>query len=387
MATQAKSGIDLDDLTRNLVENIENVLNLLGIEEYNVYPNRIAFPCPIHGGDNPEGCSIFTDGEKTLGNWVCWTHACHQKTFESSGGMESIGRDIFGFIRGVLSKTDIPRPYSSAIAWSIKALKSEVKPLNRFSVPQKKIVKKKELVKIVGTVGRDTIRSYLQIPCNYYLNTKYPYSKEILDKYDIGLSNIPRSKMYLRAVTPVYDDNFKFVGACGRNTQPKCEKCNMYHFANRPCPTNKIEKKWARKWINSTGIWASNVLYNTWYAIPHIYKNGTVILVEGSGDVWRLEESGIHIALGMFKTCLTPQQVQIIKSMPISNVIIATDNDEAGREGGEKVANNLKEHFNIYKVTPDSDWGASKPEEIWDKFSPVFRKIGIYEETSCINLR
>ena len=49
--------------------------------------------CPIHGGDNPQGCAIFKESYQGSGGWECFTHSC-QDQFQ---------RSFFGFIRGVLS--------------------------------------------------------------------------------------------------------------------------------------------------------------------------------------------------------------------------------------------------------------------------------------------
>ena len=48
-------------ICENLFERLPDMLRALDIE-YVEYPNRYAFACPIHGGDNPEACCIFTDG-------------------------------------------------------------------------------------------------------------------------------------------------------------------------------------------------------------------------------------------------------------------------------------------------------------------------------------
>jgi len=182
--------------------------------------------------------------------------------------------------------------------------------------------------------------------------------------------------MFLRVVVPVYDDNFKFVGCCGRTIQPECEKCGYYHFENRKCPENKIEKLWGSKWRNF-GDFSGCVLYNHWYAVPHIYKTQTAILVEGAGNVWRMEEANIHIGLGMFKTVTSPGQEHALKKLPISNLIIATDNDKAGHEGREKLIKKFSDSYNIYEAHFETDVGGASIEETKDIFNPIFRKIGI----------
>ena len=82
----------ISKISSQLLENLPLLLDTLEIQ-YIEYPNRIAFPCPVHGGDNAEGCSIFTDGNTAKGNWNCWTHSCE----------EDFTTNLFGFVRGVLS--------------------------------------------------------------------------------------------------------------------------------------------------------------------------------------------------------------------------------------------------------------------------------------------
>lgn len=352
-----KKLLNLDDLTYKLVENIENVLNNLGITVYNRYNNRIAMPCPIHGGDNDEGCTIFLKpkhGTNIVGNWRCWTHGCQEGN-----------NTLLGFIQQVLSE-DEPVSFGETISWALKYVDSV-----SHGQPQRTY----EEYKIKGTKSREEVRKFLDIPAKYYIERGY--KPEILDKYDIGLCRQKGKPMFLRVVSPVYDDNFKFVGCCGRTIQPRCSKCKLYHFENRPCPTNRIEKKWARKWMNSSGPWASHFLYNQWYATPHIYKTGTIILVEGSGDVWRAEENGIHFSLGMMKTLTTHAQDQVIKNMPVSNIIIATDNGDAGISGRERLIEKFSENYNIYNAYFEDDLGVATKEEVKDIFGPIFSKIGI----------
>lgn len=354
MTETRRKSLDLDILNRKLVENIENVLKALGVYAYNKYNNRIAFACPIHGGDNTEACTIFLTpkgGTDLLGNWKCWTHNCQEGNCK-----------LLNFIQLMLSQ-DGPVSFYETLLWANditdKVIVSDLPEVQEYH--------------LIGTKSRAEVRKNLEIPAKYYLDRGY--SKEILDKYDIGTCKTRGKQMFLRVVAPVYDDNFRFVGCCGRTVQPKCPKCNLYHFENRDCPSNKIEKKWARKWMNSSGGWASHLFYNQWYATPHIYNTGTVILVEGAGDVWRLEEAGIHIGLGMFKTLTTSLQDNVLKKMPISNIILATDNDPAGIDGKQRIRNKLEEHYNIYEANFDGDIGDLTIEETKEIFNPILERV------------
>ncbi|HAT63531.1 MAG TPA: hypothetical protein DCS66_02875, partial [Flavobacteriaceae bacterium] len=82
----------ISHLSNQLFDRVSDLLDHFEIEPVE-HHNRLVFPCPIHGGDNPEGCSIFTDGDVIKGNWKCWTRQC-EEDFASS---------LLGFVRGVLN--------------------------------------------------------------------------------------------------------------------------------------------------------------------------------------------------------------------------------------------------------------------------------------------
>jgi len=362
------SKIDLVDITEKLVDNLEIVMNALGIPDYNNYGRRITFPCPIHCGDNPEGCCIFTDGEEKVGNWVCWTNNCHE-----------CNDSLLEFIRLNLSNGK-EATFSEAISWSLKVLSCDIETLadvksNDFIKLNRKMATK--TVELKGTHSREHIRKYLDIPAQYYLEKENGFLPQTLDRYDVGLCRVPRNKMYLRVVSPVYDDNYRFVGCCGRTTQPECPKCGYYHYENRKCPENNLERLWGQKWLNSTGEFAGNTFYNSWFAVPHVIRNGVAILVEGCGDIWRLEEADIKIGLGMFTTRTSEGQDIILKRLPISNLIIATDGDDAGKEGRDILINKYERYCNIYPVELSGDIADMDVEETKDTFYPILNRLGV----------
>ena len=82
----------ISHLSNKLFDRVSDLLDHFEIE-YVEHHNRLAFPCPIHGGDNPDGCSIFIDGNTIKGNWKCWTRQCE----------EDFASNLFGFVRGILS--------------------------------------------------------------------------------------------------------------------------------------------------------------------------------------------------------------------------------------------------------------------------------------------
>ena len=166
------------------------------------------------------------------------------------------------------------------------------------------------------------------------------------------------------------------IGASGRNKNEQCDKCNLYHDANVRCPITKEEKLRATKWKHSGGFAADSYLYNYWNAKSHIANSHTAILVEGTGDVWRFEEAGIHVCLGLLGARLSPNQQIILEESGAINLIIATDNDEAGRKAAQSILTNCKGIFNIKIVEyPGKDPGGLTIEQKKQIFIPILERI------------
>ena len=99
-------------------------------------PNRYSFPCPIHGGNNSEGCSIFTDGHSSKGNWKCWTQHCE----------EDFTSNLFGFVRGVMAHNRGQKvSLNQAADFCLKFLDVEIDNLDIAEEPQNKDVKLLEI--------------------------------------------------------------------------------------------------------------------------------------------------------------------------------------------------------------------------------------------------
>lgn len=316
---------------KDILPRLENVLNCLNID-YTDTGSRIYFPCPIHGSDNRDSLSIL----KETGKWKCWTNGCEQGNFSlfemihairCSNG-EKTPEDTYKFILELNAEEDYSFTPQSKIEYSIP---------------------------------RQEALNNLVIPADYYIQRGY--STKILEKYDIGFCGLRTKKMFMRVVVPVYDISHKMIiGCCGRSVNPKCEKCNGYHQGY--CPTNGLEDFWANKWINSKGFSRAKYLYNLWFAKEHIIKTGTITIVEGPGDVWRLEEAGIHNSVALFGSDMTQHQKNILRDFPIYKIIIATDNDEAGNKARDKIKSKLGNFYIYQDIIPPDDIGEMQLDDI-----------------------
>lgn len=198
------------------------------------------------------------------------------------------------------------------------------------------------------------MRKNLIIPCDYFVQRGY--NRSTLNSFDVGLCLTKGSQAYMRATVPVYDDDGKYmVGYAARSINNECPICGTYHYRKHPCPRNEAELSFARKWKNSAGFMSGSTLYNIWNI-----QGPTVILVEGAGDVWRLNEAGCKNAVGLLGCKLTKTQVGKLISKNIQNIVICTDNDDAGNTASVNIETQLQMYFNtVILKTNTKDIGDS----------------------------
>jgi 5S rRNA maturation endonuclease (ribonuclease M5) len=328
--------ININSINITIVKYIDVIFNYFGLD-YKLGRNRIILACPIHNSDNDISLNLFTEGDTKVGNFVCWTNHCEKE----------IGFGAFNLVKYLLDEKIGKKHSFQEVANFIQSITgSEFKKITVEEITRKKfstfVVEKK--ISSVPTITRNKVRINLKIPAEYYI--KRGYSKEILNRYDIGFCYKKQDELFMRTVVPVYNEEFKLIGKLGRSTNSQCIICEKYHDKNKACPQNDLEKRWASKWINSQGFKTGECFYNLWYAADLIRSSQTVILVEGCGDVLRLEESGIHNSLGLFGLELTDTKLEILNKLGVMNLILALDNDPAGREARDKIYNQTLRYFN-----------------------------------------
>ena len=330
-------------ISNGLVERITDLLSHFEIK-YEVFDNRVTFACPIHCGDNPTAVSIFTTGDSTIGNWQCFTHHCESE----------YKQDILGFLQGLLSSVEEEDiSFGDTIKFACGFLESSFDDLEGY---ENNIVTFTELANKVFEkriehrkgISREEIRGRIQIPASYYLGRDF--LPETLDKFDIGLCSIPNKPMSNRIVVPVYDNDHQYmIGCVGRAAKDNINP----------------------KWLNSKGFNSGASLYNYWHAKNYILESGTAILVEGQGDVWRLDEAGIYNVVGMFGCSLSEQQRLILEKSGALKLVVMTDSDDAGNLAREKIAKQCERMYNIKFVDlPQKDVGDMSVEEIKTHVEP-----------------
>ena len=341
----------LKHLSDVLCDDIENLLAALNITEYKIFDKMIAMSCPIHGGDNDTAFNLYYQGDSYRGNWKCRTHHC-EEVFKSS---------IIGFIRGCLSANqgwssskDTPVSFYDALKFAVDFSKQDLQNIKMSNQNKEKHtfihtinhIKNPEKSTTLETVPRSSVIKLLNIPSPYFLSRGF--TKEILTKYDVGDCKDSKKEMYNRAVVPVYDDSAEnMVGCTGRSIYDKCSVCSSFHTGN--CPSSDDLWKYS-KWKHNKNFKTQDCLYNYWFAKDHIRKSGTVILVESPGNVWRLEESGIHNAVGIFGSSLHYKQKLLLDISGAMNIITIMDNDEAGRTAALNILKQCNKTYNVYNI-------------------------------------
>ncbi len=356
-----------------LCDNIEELLDVLDVSDYKISDKMVICSCPIHDGDNPSAFNLYHTGDSYRGNWKCRTHNC-EETFKPS---------ILGFIRGCLSnkKYDWSNKegqictFKETITFAEHFLGNKLSDI-KISKKQKEKSTFVNAIKYINTknieeenkVSRSTITSSLDIPSKYFIDRGF--SKEILTKYDVGDCNNPKKPMCGRAVVPVYDQDYQYmVGCTGRAIENKCDKCSCYH-QTQECPPE--EKRYLHsKWRHNFGFKTQNHLYNYWFAKEHIKKSGKVILVESPGNVWRLEEAGIHNAVGLFGASLADIQKMILDISGAMTIYTLMDNDEAGQKAAENIFKKCQRTYNVHNIElTHADVASMSVQEVTDFIKP-----------------
>lgn len=322
------------NLNQLIGKNIEGFLTEIGIE-HKRYAKRISMPCPVHGGDNPEGCSIYYTAEHPY--WRCFTHECHK----DGGGLTSLLSRILNL------------GYRETASWvESRVGKAEKVNTELFSF----IYQNKE--KIIRTtrqiMSRQEFLSKTNRPPQYFINRGF--SPKTLLQYDVG-----QWMTTGEIVVPVYDNNI-LVGYIERSPYQKCCLCDLYHNFSFPCPTNNTSDY--LKWKNSFGFYSDNFLYGLWLAKQEIEKTKTVFLVEGQGDVWRMYEAGIRNCVGLFGVSLKEGQKTILDSLGVKHVILFLDPDEAGIKSMDDIESRYGRYYNFSRIESIYDPGESSVEYI-----------------------
>jgi 5S rRNA maturation endonuclease (ribonuclease M5) len=343
MSSIAKRKLDLNKVKDVIFEDIAVLLDEIDVP-YELNKDNIFMPCPIHGGDNPNGLSISLAHK----NWRCWTHNCH----------EDHGSDIFSFIRAILGPDDWT--FSDVLRFVCKHYDVgtyQKAPTNSKSNEKTKKTELEEIVEIwkskPSTPQSDYVNDVETLNNSFYFE-KRGFLPETLANFGVKDCVDRSSKMWNRAIIPVNFDG-KEIAYIGRAVK------------------NFVKPKY----LFSDGFKKTNYLYNFDNALAPARDLSALFLVEGQGDVWRLYEAGVKNAVGLFGKDISDQQINLMIRTGAKDIVVLTDNDQAGREGRMKIQRELSRMFNvIYPPMPKKDIGDTSVKKIQKHILPTVE--GLY---------
>jgi 5S rRNA maturation endonuclease (ribonuclease M5) len=322
--------------------------------------------CPIHGG-NSGSFTIYPEGSEVRGYWRCRTRKCH----------ESFTPSLVGFVRGVLSAEEgWSQPGDARIT-----VERSARRICQFIGVDLESVRVNDASSLRRAVARDALilsgnrpaptkalcRSsqlsrLLDIPSPYFRSRGF--SDDVLTKFQVGTVKNPASEHCGRAFVPIFDDEKKVVLAgVTRSPHPRCEICGLHH-GQRLCPRPDEKRLDFIRWRVVGND--KHFLYNAWGASSFIKASRCVVVVEGAGDVWGLEQAGIHNAVGLFGSDPSPMQLDALMAMIPRTIIALTDDDQAGNACAETLARKCHRFSDVIRVLPvgSSEVGDMKTEDI-----------------------
>ena len=117
--------------------------------------------------------------------------------------------------------------------------------------------------------------------------------------------------------------------------------------------------------IYPTGFDKRFFFYNYHNAIQRAIETSCLFILEGQGDVWKLYEHGVINAVSIFGKTISKEQEEKLLKLPITHLIILTDNDQAGRESKVQIKRQLNRSFKLtFPKMSSKDVGEMSDEEI-----------------------
>jgi DNA primase len=226
--------------------------------------------------------------------------------------------------------------------------------------------------------------------CLEGLDVSHPYmiergfSEEILKLHHIGYYAGRDSSSFMRGriVFPMRDIDGKIIGFTGRSLIEDEVKRKQHNIA---------------KWLHSGGLHRHyslpkrSILYGIDHAVEYV-RGGTVILVEGTIDVLRLQDTGVHNACAVLGDRLSRQQEMLIRQMGARVVIPMFDADAAGKKANDNLKSRFSENDILSVRTIDlpdgkdpGDLSKTEIEELLHEFVQLCGHEGIPTGTDGVD--
>ena len=324
--------LDLNKVKEIIFNDIDLLLESFGLE-YEQVADNIFMCCPIHeGSDNKQAVSI----SMTQQVWRCWTRGCQ----------EEYSTDIFGFIRAVLEARDKPSTFSDMLRYVCKLYNVSNARTNQEYKPKKVETPLGDMLKIFSRKDSSESTDFKFQKVETLGHSPYfesrGFKRSTLQFFGVEDCSERQSAMRYRSIIPI-NHKGKQIGYIARST-----------------------RDWLQpKYLFSEGIRKTDFLYNYDNSIEEAIRTSSMFLVEGQGDVWRLHEAGVKQAVGLFGKDISIRQKSLLSKSGVTNLIVLTDNDQAGRESKIKIRRDLGRLFNlIFPKMYTKDIGNMSVEQI-----------------------
>lgn len=186
---------------------------------------------------------------------------------------------------------------------------------------------------------------------------KYSMDRQLMEQTGVlkkNYQNQYKDKFIDRLVIPIQDQKNKVVGFTAR-VLPGDQ-------GDRPKYLNSA----ASLWFNKSELW-----FGLNHARRNIYKQKKVVLVEGNMDVVAAFGHGLDYTIASQGTAVTEQQLQVLAKIT-DNVLLAFDNDEAGKIAGEKLFKAATSHgLTVDKVIIPKEFKDLDEYVFSDQFSTI----------------
>ena len=105
-------------------------------------------------------------------------------------------------------------------------------------------------------------------------------------------------------------------------------------------------------------------------------KSSFAIILESPGNVWKLEENGIHNSVAIFGTNLSAKQKLLLDSSGAMSLIVMMDNDEAGHKAAQAIIEKCNRTYNTYSLTVEkNDIGEMSKDEIQNQIVNKIKEL------------
>lgn len=259
--------------------------------------------CAIHKGNNP---SAFVWNYQT-GLWYCFT-GCQ------------CGGDVFTFV-AAMEDMSLLHEFKVVVTKCAEIMHIDISNMELGERADAHIKELRSWMKYMAKKNNISPKYDMKkLGSLYALNSYRNFTKETLSHFKACYC-----KEYNRIVIPIYDKDGICIGASMR----------------------RVDESEKAKWLHRPkNIEMGEVLYN----FDSESENTTAMIMEGPFDVWNMHESFKSALVDLLATLgahLTEAQEELLLSK-YTKVVLAYDNDKAGKEATKKAIDKLKHKVDLY---------------------------------------